>query len=99
TDDYFIHDDTRVFQVDSVDALKNVGHGVCMERRGVSGKTHNQWFEFRMTIHNPALTARVMVSCARAAARRLSPGAYTLPEIPPLDLLPGDRQMWIKTLI
>jgi diaminopimelate dehydrogenase len=98
TDDYFAKDDTRIFQVESVDALKNVGHGVCMERRGVSGRTHNQWFEFRMTIHNPALTAQVMVSCARASTR-LSPGAYTLPEIPPMDLLPGDREAWIKSLV
>ncbi len=99
SDEYFVHDDTRVFQVESVDALKNVGHGVCMERRGVSGSTHNQWFEFRMTINNPALTAQVMVSCARAAARRLAPGAYTLPEIAPMDLLPGDREELIKRLI
>jgi diaminopimelate dehydrogenase len=99
SDDYFVNDDTRVFQVTDVNALKNVGHGVQMERRGVSGRTHNQWFEFRMTINNPALTAQVMVSCARAAARRLAPGAYTLPEIAPMDLLPGNREDLIKSLV
>lgn len=98
-DEYFSKDDTRVSEVPSVDALKNVAHGVHLERRGVSGHTHNQSFEFRMSIHNPALTAQIMVSCARAAARRLSPGAYTLPEIPPLDLLPGNREELIKTLV
>ncbi len=99
SDDYFVNDETRVFQVDSVDALKDTGHGVLMQRKGVSGETHNQLFEFRMTINNPALTSQIMVSCARAAARRLPPGAYTLPEIPPLDLLPGERQTLIKTLV
>lgn len=99
TDDYFINDDTRVFAVDSIEALKDTGHGVLMERKGVSGTTHNQLFEFRMTINNPALTSQIMVSCARAAALRLKPGAYTMPEIAPMDLLPGDRETLVKTLV
>jgi len=99
SDDYFVNDDTRVIAVPSIDTLKDVGHGVHMERKGVSGTTHNQLFEFRMRINNPALTAQIMVSCARAAARRLPPGAYTMPEIPPLDLLPGDREELIKSLV
>ena len=99
TDDYFRNDDTRIFQVPSIDELKDVGHGVLMERKGVSGATHNQLFEFRMTINNPALTSQIMVSSARAAALRLKPGAYTLPEIAPMDLLPGDRETLVKTLI
>ena len=37
TDDYFIHDETHVFQVEDVEALKDMGHGVLMERKGVSG--------------------------------------------------------------
>ena len=52
-----------------------------------------------MTINNPALTAQTMVSCARAAARRLRPGAYTLPEIAPMDLLPGNREDLVKALV
>ena len=79
--------------------MKDVGHGVHMERKGVSGTTHNQLFEFRMTINNPALTAQIMISCARAAALRLQPGAYTMPEIAPMDLLPGDREHLVKSLI
>jgi len=98
-DEYFAHDDTRVFAVPSIDELKDVGHGVLMERRGASGATHNQTFEFRMRINNPALTSQIMVSCARAAALRLPPGAYTMPEIAPMDLLPGDRETLIKTLV
>ncbi len=99
SDEYFVNDDTRVQAVPSIEALKDVGHGVRMERKGVSGLTHNQLFEFRMTINNPALTAQIMVSCARAAARHLRPGAYTMPEIPPMDLLPGDRETLVKTLV
>ena len=99
SDDYFRNDETRVIAVPDINALKDVGHGVKMERRGVSGATHNQVFEFTMRINNPALTAQVMVSCGRAAALHLRPGAYTLPEIPPMDLLPGSREELVKTLV
>ena len=98
-DEYFSHDETHVIPVSSIGALKDTGHSVFLERKGVSGVTDNQRFEFRMTINNPALTAQIMVSCARAAAWHLKPGAYTMPEIAPLDLLPGDRETLIKTLI
>lgn len=43
-------------QVEKVDDLLDMGHGVNLTRKGVSGKT-NQWFEFNMRINNPALTA------------------------------------------
>ncbi len=98
-DDYFSSDETHVVAVPSIDAIKDVGHGVSMTRKGVSGTTHNQTFEFSMRIDNPALTSQIMVSCARAAVLRLSPGAYTMPEIAPMDLLPGDRETLIKTLV
>ena len=97
-DEYFVHDDTHVFQVEDVDALKDMGHGVLMERKGVSGKTQNQLFNFNMRINNPALTAQVLLSSARAAIRQ-QPGAYTLIEIPVVDLLPGDKESWIKKLV
>ena len=57
-DDYFIHDETHVRQVPSIDALNNVAHGVNLVRSGVSGETHNQRFEFNMEINNPALTGK-----------------------------------------
>ena len=98
SDDYFSHDETHVFQVENVEALKDMGHGVSMERKGVSGSTQNQIFKFDMRINNPALTAQVMVGCARAATKQ-QPGAYTLIEIPVVDLLPGDREKWIKKLV
>lgn len=94
-DPYFASDETHVFEVESVDALKDMGHGVHMERKGVSGKTQSQRLEFSMTINNPALTGQVLVACARAASR-LQPGCYTMIEIPVIDLLPGDRDKWIS---
>lgn len=94
-DPYFASDETHVIAVESVDALKDMGHGVNMVRKGVSGKTHSQRFEFDMAINNPALTAQILVACARATFR-LTPGCYTMIEIPVIDLLPGDRDQWIK---
>jgi diaminopimelate dehydrogenase len=60
-DDYFAHDETHVIKVDSVDALKDMGHGVNLVRKGVSGKTQNQLVEFDMKINNPALTGQILV--------------------------------------
>ena len=98
TDDYFVHDETHVMQVESVDALKDMGHGVNMTRKGVSGKTQNQRFEFNMSINNPALTAQVLVCTARAAMLQ-RPGCYTLIEIPVIDLLYGDRDELVRRLV
>lgn len=97
-DDYFVHDETHVQQVDDVEALIDTGHGVNLVRKGVSGTTHNQLLEFNMHINNPALTAQVLVCAARASFKRL-PGCYTLIDIPVVDLLPGDRSQWIPKLV
>lgn len=97
-DAYFINDETHVKQVDSVDALLDMGHGVNLTRKGVSGKTQNQLFEFNMRINNPALTAQILVCVARASMRQ-QPGAYTMIEIPVIDLLAGDREAWIHQLV
>ena len=101
-DDYFAHDETHVIQVPSIDALNNVAHGVNLVRNGVSGDTHNQRFEFNMTINNPALTGQVLVSCARAALRLKERGCYgtkTMIELAPIDLLPGDTESLVKALV
>lgn len=97
-DAYFASDETHVRLVPSVDELKDMGHGVNLIRKGVSGKTQNQLFEFNMHINNPALTGQILVSAARAATR-LSAGCYTLIEIPPIDLLPGERDYWVEHLV
>ena len=97
-DPYFANDETHVFQVESVDALNDVGHGVNLVRKGVSGKTHNQLFEFNMKINNPALTSQVLVNAARASMRQ-QPGAYTMIEIPVIDMLCGDKEELIRHLV
>lgn len=97
-DPYFASDETHVTQVDSVDALKDMGHGVNMVRKGVSGETQNQLIEFDMKINNPALTGQMLVSAARASMK-LAPGCYTMIEIPPVDFLPGDRDAWVAKLV
>ncbi|MDR2933609.1 MAG: diaminopimelate dehydrogenase, partial [Oscillospiraceae bacterium] len=97
-DPYFAHDETHVIQVDDIDMYIDKGHGVLMSRKGVSGKTDNQLFEFSMKITNPALTSQVMVACARASMRQ-TPGAYTMIELPVIDLLPGARDAWIGKLV
>ena len=101
-DDYFAHDETHVIEVESVDQLNNVAHGVNLVRSGVSGETHNQRFEFNMAINNPALTGQVMVSCARAAMRMKARGEYgakTMIEIAPIDLLPGETESLVRSLV
>lgn len=98
SDDYFIKDETHVFQVEDVDILKDMGHGVLMERKGASGNTQNQQFKFDMRVNNPALTAQMMINAARASMRQ-EPGAYTLIEIPVVDLLQGSSDYWISKLV
>ena len=97
-DDYFVHDDTHVMQVESVENLLDMGHGVNLSRKGVSGKTQNQLIDFSMRINNPALTAQVLVSVARASFKQ-QPGAYTMIELPMIDMLPGDREDLIRRLV
>ncbi|MBO4657080.1 MAG: diaminopimelate dehydrogenase [Bacteroidales bacterium] len=97
-DPYFVNDETYVYNVPSVDALKDMGHGVNLVRKGVSGKTHDQLFEFNMHINNPALTGQILVSVARAATRQ-APGCYTMIELPPVDMLPGGRDEWVAKLV
>ena len=97
-DAYFVHDETHVMQVESVEALKDMGHGVNMVRKGVSGKTQNQRFEFNMSIDNPGLTSQILVAGARAVLRQ-KPGAYTMIEIPIVDFLAGEREQLIRRLV
>ncbi|MCI9607284.1 MAG: diaminopimelate dehydrogenase [Muribaculaceae bacterium] len=97
-DPYFASDETHVMAVESVDEVKDMGHGVNMVRKGVSGRTQNQRFEFNMSINNPALTAQILVGVARASMNQ-TPGAYTMIEIPVIDLLPGDREELIAHLV
>ena len=97
-DPYFANDETHVFAVDSVDEVRDMGHGVNLVRKGVSGKTQHQRMEFNMSINNPALTGQVLVNVARASVRQ-QPGCYTMVEIPVIDMLAGSREDLIKHLV
>ncbi|MDR2005601.1 MAG: diaminopimelate dehydrogenase [Prevotella sp.] len=97
-DDYFAHDETHVMQVECVDNLKDMGHGVNMVRKGVSGDTQNQLLDFNMKINNPALTAQVLVASARATLKQ-KPGVYTMIEVPVIDYIYGDKEALIKKLV
>jgi len=97
-DDYFAHDETHVMQVESVDNLKDMGHGVNLVRKGVSGKTQNQLIEYDMKINNPALTGQILVAVARASMKQ-QPGAYTMIELPVIDMLYGEKENLIRRLV
>lgn len=97
-DPYFASDETHITQVEDVDALIDMGHGVHMTRKGVSGKTQNQMLEFNMKINNPALTAQVLICVARASFKQ-KPGAYTMIELPVIDMIYGDKESLIRHLV
>ena len=96
--DSFSHDDSHVVQVSDVDSLMDMGHGVVIERKGVSGNTHNQLIEFKMKINNPAATSQIMVGCARAIIKQ-PVGVYTMIELPPVNMLEGTLEENIKKLV
>ena len=101
-DAYFAKDETKMIFVESLDSFCTVCHGVHLVRDGESSGVANQHLEFTMRINNPALTAQVMVSCARAAVRMQRKGqygAYTMIELPPIALLPGDEEQLIRQLV
>lgn len=97
-DPYFVEDETHVYKVDNVKSLIDKGHGVHIERKGVSGRTHNQRTEFIMSISNPAAAGQIMVSAARAGFKQ-KPGCYSTLEIPIIDFLYGDKEQLLHRLI
>jgi len=97
-DPYFSHDDVRVYQVDSVAPLVDTGHRIHVFRKGGSSGVDNQLLTFETTFHNPASTAQVLVSAARAA-KRLPPGAHTMLEIPLAAFLQEDALPAMRRLV
>ena len=97
-DPYFSHDDVRVFQVDDVTPLVDMGHRINVFRKGGASGVDNQLLEFETTFHNPASTAQVMVAAARATTR-LSPGAYSMLEVPLVSFFAGEKEALLKRLV
>lgn len=98
SDPYFIHDDTKVIHVDSTASVRDTGHGVTMYRTGTSGSTGNQQMEWKLRIVNPAATGQMMLSSLRAGLRQ-KPGAYTVAELPPAHMLPGNVCDVVRRLV
>lgn len=97
-DPYFSKDETHVFEVEDVKQLVDMGHGVTIERKGVSGNTHNQLLKYEMRINNPALTSQIMVASARATFKQ-EPAAYTLIEVPIINYLYGETDKLIRKFV
>lgn len=100
-DDYFAHDPLDVRQCRNrleLDFVADQSHGVLMERTGASGMADNQILKFDMRINNPALTAQVLLSSARAAIK-MPVGCHTLIDIPPIAMLPGERMDIIARMV
>ena len=89
-DPYFIHDEVHVLEASSIRDLIDMGHSVKIERKGVSGKTHNQRMEYSLSVNNPAITGQVLVSAARASLKQ-KPGCYSVLEIPLIDFFYGEK--------
>jgi diaminopimelate dehydrogenase len=98
SDSYFCHDNTRVFQVDDVAPLVDMGHRIRVFRKGGASGYDNQLLTFETTFHNPASTAQVLVSSARASTR-IAPGAHTMLEIPLAYFLPEEIPSLMKRLV
>ena len=99
-DPYFVHDETHVKFVSTYEELKRIkseGHGVLLERYGKTIDSPNQVLKFEMKINNPATTAQIMV-CSARATMKLSPGAYTLLEVPLITLADLPPKEVIKRL-
>ncbi len=97
-DAYFVKDNTKVTLVEDVDALINTTHGVHIIRQDETQSNTEYGLEFSMRINNPVLTAQVMVACARATMKA-RPGAYTMIEIPVIDMLYGNREELVRRLV
>jgi diaminopimelate dehydrogenase len=97
-DPYFSHDDVRVFQVEDVTPLIDMGHAIHVSRKGGSSGMDNQLLHFDTTFHNPASTAQVMVASARAVMR-LAPGAHTMLEVPLGYFLAESIELLMRRLV
>lgn len=86
-DDYFAHDPLELAVVDDITPYRNTGHGVSIEMQH-----QNTSAEFKMRVNNPETTGRILLACARAALRQQTAGAYTIVDLPLVNLLPGSRE-------
>lgn len=91
SDPLFLGEETLVFPVESVRALEETGRGVLLERRGTVAEADHQMLLFEGRYSEPALTAVVMVSAARAIPS-IKHGVRNLLDLP-LGRLWGDLRL------
>jgi len=79
-DPLFAGEETLVFAVDSIAALERQGHGLWMERRGVSGQSAHQSLLLEARFDTAIFAAQVMLDAARMLPRS-KPGAHHYAEL------------------
>jgi len=79
-DPLFAGEETLVFAVDSIAALERQGHGLWMERRGVSGQSAHQSLLLEARFDTAVFAAQVMLDAARMLPR-CKPGAHGYAEL------------------
>lgn len=88
---YFIHDKTEVIEIKDVDNIIDYGHKVLINRQGVASGTHNQEMKYQASITNPAVTAQIMVTAARASVKQKA-NNHLLVEIPIIDFISEENK-------
>jgi diaminopimelate dehydrogenase len=79
-DPLFAGEETLVFPVDSIVALERPGHGLWIERRGISGQSAHQSLLLEARFDTAIFAAQVMLDAARMIPR-CKPGAHSYAEL------------------
>jgi diaminopimelate dehydrogenase len=93
-DPLFLGEETQVFAVDDVATLEEEGHGVVMERRGMTAEAERRLFLLEARFSELMLAAQVMLMAARAIPY-LKRRAYSLFDLP-IGALWGNLQAWAE---
>lgn len=81
TDPLFAGEQTLVFQVDSIAALEEAGHGVLLERRGTSGTGVHDTLLLEARFDAARFSARLMLDAARLLPKRRAGARVYLPTL------------------
>ncbi len=84
---YFEHGELDILFDESLGRFRRRDHRVKITRTETLADGSTQILNYRMSIENPILTGNLLC-CAARAVLKLSPGCYTLDEVPPRLLLP-----------
>jgi diaminopimelate dehydrogenase len=84
---YFEHGELDILFDESLGRFRRRDHRVKITHTEALANGSTQILVYRMSIENPVLTGNLLC-CASRAVLKLSPGCYTLDEVPPRLLLP-----------